>query len=104
MKRCVSVLGGDPRQLYLAELFREEGHTVHTWGLAPPERERPRAPEQRPRPELRAREQPAARRRERVPPEREPEQGLPREWEPLRAFPQASVPLPEQALPPAVPR
>lgn len=41
MKRCVSVLGGDPRQLCLAELFREEGHTVHTWGLAPPERERP---------------------------------------------------------------
>ena len=43
MKRCVSVLGGDPRQLCLAELFREEGHTVHTWGLAPPERERPLA-------------------------------------------------------------
>lgn len=41
MKRCVSVLGGDPRQLSLAELLREEGHTVHTWGLAPPERERP---------------------------------------------------------------
>lgn len=41
MKRSVSVLGGDPRQLCLAELFREEGHRVHTWGLAPPEQERP---------------------------------------------------------------
>lgn len=43
MKRTVSVLGGDPRQLCLAELFREEGHKVHTWGLAPPETEPPLA-------------------------------------------------------------
>ena len=41
MRRSVSVLGGDPRQLCLAELFREEGHRVHTWGLAPPETELP---------------------------------------------------------------
>ena len=41
MKQTVSVLGGDPRQLCLAELFREEGHRVHTWGLAPPETEPP---------------------------------------------------------------
>ena len=43
VKRSVSVLGGDPRQLCLAELFREEGHRVHTWGLAPPEAEPPLA-------------------------------------------------------------
>lgn len=43
MKKTVSVLGGDPRQLCLAELFREEGYKVHTWGLAPPEEEPPLA-------------------------------------------------------------
>ncbi|MBR2490677.1 MAG: dipicolinate synthase, partial [Ruminiclostridium sp.] len=32
-EKNIWVVGGDRRQLYLAELLKDDGHTVHTAGL-----------------------------------------------------------------------